>query len=248
MTHVRVPTHDQTEDHGGPAQINLRTGTEGHRHCLMVGNSLTHFQSMPAMLSRLLSAADDQPWVVSSVTRGGATLDWHRRMGYADDLLNSGLRIDALTIQDQSRRPAHFPAESQADIEHYITLAEQHGAQPIGYLTWDIIDEPTLVPTMQQTFQAAVQDTRARIAWAGTLWDAIRQEQPELKLHVVDGKHPTVVGSLLAALSLCHALVGRLPDRLPAMLAAGGYQELPISRDQAELLRQFAQRHLDGRE
>jgi hypothetical protein len=243
---LALPQHPDRIDHGGPAQINLRTGTAGHRHCLMIGNSLTHFQSMPAMLRRLLSAADDQPWVVSSITRGGATLAWHRAMGYADRALNNGYRFDAVTIQDQSRRPAQFALESEADFRHFIQCAQDNQAVPVAYLTWNLMNEPPLLGAMQATLAPAVDGTAGRVAPAGPLWEEVRRAYPDMALHLPDNKHPTVAGSFLAALALCYSICGRLPEEIPAMLAAGGYQELPLTPEVQVALLAIAQRTCDS--
>lgn len=237
---IALPQAPRGAAHGKPVRVQLRLGGLGdERHVLLIGNSLTHFHTMPYMLETLLGAATGANWVCSSVTRGGATLAWHRAHGYAERVLATAGpgAFDAVVVQDQSRRPAQHPAASAADFAFFFDYAARMQARPIGYLSWNLRDEPTHVHQMRATLDAAAAASGATVAPAGEHWEAVGSALPHLERYEPDGKHPTAIGSLIAAASLCQAIAGVCPTALPPKIAAGGYQDLAIDpADAAQIL------------
>lgn len=191
---------------------------------LMVGNSLTHLNVMPKMLEKLLSHSDDQTWRISAIARGGATLDWHIQQGVVESTIRS-LTWHGIIFQDQSLRPRLEPEASRADLE---TLTHFSGDTPtMAYATWDLVDGPENTwQGIENAFSAQSEHLPSRkIGRAGRVWDHLKSLHPQVQLRREDGKHPTELVSLLAAMALCHGWTGRLPPQQPPEMAAGGYGE-----------------------
>lgn len=240
---MKLPDIPPSAEHGAPARIQLRlSGLGDEKHCLLMGNSLTHFNYMPQMLEKLLCASTGETWVCSSITRGGATLRWHRQMRYVDKVLEtSPTPFDVVVIQDQSRRPAADADASAEDFSYWIEKAENSGAQALLYQTWNLCGQPPLIETFMDTLRRAANGTHAVIAPVGDAWDVLLETLPESSLYREDGKHPKALGSLIAAVILCYKICGSIPETCPDGMLAGGYEELSLPDGFWEKLRSFTQ-------
>jgi len=226
---IELPDIPPSADHGASTRIQLRlSGLGPEKRCLLVGNSLTHFNHMPHMLEKLLLAATGETWVCSSITRGGATLDWHRRMNYAGQVLATSPAFDAVVLQDQSRRPADDAEASAQDFGYWSEQAGRTGARVVLYQTWDLIGEPSRLTQFRRTLEGVCHTHDAVMAPVGEVWQQMRSTTPDSMLYREDGKHPKAPGSLIAAVVLCRTLCGRLPDTCPSGMLAGGYEELNL--------------------
>jgi hypothetical protein len=188
---------------------------ENTKQCLLIGNSLTAFNMMPHMLEKFLFAATGQLWLGSNVTRGGASLDWHRESGHADRALETLSPIDVVILQAQSRRPAQDSEASEADFTYWTKAAESKGARVLLYLTWNLLNEAPILATMQGTLSRVTGQTSAEITPVGHVWEKFRKDFPEVALYREDGKHPSAIGSLLVAAVLCQSIAGTLPQNAP---------------------------------
>ncbi|GEM_PF-2833627 len=226
---IELPDIVPSSDHGAAVRIQLRlSGLGNEKRCLLVGNSLTHFNHMPHMLEKLLQAATGDNWVCSSITRGGATLAWHRKTNYAGQVLDTTPVFDVVVFQDQSRRPAKEPEASAEDFIYWSEKASATGAKVLFYQTWDILNEPPMIDTFRQTLKTANTSQQATIAPAGEIWAQMLNHTPADLLYREDGKHPKAPGSLITAAVLCQTLCGNLPETCPAGMLAGGYEEMQL--------------------
>ncbi len=238
---IELPDIPPSPDHGAAVRIQLRlSGLGPEKRCLLVGNSLTHFNTMPHMLERLLQSSTGENWVCSSITRGGATLAWHRKMNYAGQVLDTAPAFDAVVFQDQSRRPAKEPEASAEDFGYWAEKASATGAKVLFYQTWDILKEPSMIDTFRQTLETACRSQHADIAPAGEVWGKMLDHSPADLLYRQDGKHPKALGSLIAAAVLCKTLCASLPETCPGGMLAGGYEELELPEGFWEKLKAYS--------
>ena len=192
-----------------------RSDRPSHR-VLFVGNSLTYYNDMPTMVSRLAEADPGAKRLVAvSFTRPGWTLQQAAHDEKLERLLGD-IRWDFVVLQEQSGLASSSPAEIEVGSMPAATrlhhLSTRAGARTIVYMTWPWRYEGDLAD--QLGLPAAP---------VGPAWEEARRRRPGLDLLDDDGHHPNVAGSYLAACVLYELLTGRDPKR--STFTAGLAQE-----------------------
>jgi hypothetical protein len=199
---------------------------------MFVGNSFFYYNNgMPGHVSLLEKAADPEhktDYRATMVTIGGSGFDWHdmesyfrpKAVGYYafDDQNNvvfakPGKLWDAAVMMDCSQCPIHPQLKSvfteYAKKNSEITRA--HGAVPILFMSWAYEDKPEMTAQLAEAYTIAGNDNNALVIPAGLAFARLRAKQPELGLYQPDKRHPTLVGTYLAACVTFTALTGRSP-------------------------------------
>lgn len=182
---------------------------------LMVGNSLTSANDMPATLAALIDAN------VSAITRGGARL-----AEFSNPKTKTGARvagalaidsIDVVVMQDMSHLAATNPAAHLRSVLAMSELARAHGATPVLYGTWGYragcprleklgIDDVRMRELMSEGSRRAAE--AAGIALVDTAAIVASMDDAD-GLYAPDGIHPSEAGSLLIARSIARAIQGK---------------------------------------
>ena len=105
---------------------------------LFVGNSLTYFNDMPAMIRELAAAGGQLPFVSVQETPGGCTLEQHWASGRAVRLLDEA-RWNYVVLQEQSQRPSWSKLRARQMYPYarlFCTRIREAGANPVFFLTW----------------------------------------------------------------------------------------------------------------
>jgi len=107
---------------------------------LFVGNSLTYYNDMPDMVSRLADAdPDGKPLFAVSFTRPGWTLHQAAHDAKLERLLGD-IRWDFVVLQEQSGLASASPTEIESKSVPAATrlchLSTRAGARTIVYMTW----------------------------------------------------------------------------------------------------------------
>lgn len=189
---------------------------------LFVGNSFTFRNDLPRLVHRLASAG--HPIYAVSYTAPG----WRLKQAAHDDRLASLLhdvRWDVVVLQEQSEIPS-LPAEVRArELDPYAEeLHEQItavGARTVLFLTWgyregdrrNVPDDTFTAMQMRlgRGYSDVAAELRASIAPVGLAWIDALAERPQLELWAGDGKHPSRLGSYLAACVFYAVLTGKDP-------------------------------------
>ena len=190
---------------------------------LFVGNSFTSQNSMPALVRRL--AADDEgavPIYAVQYVAGGWTLREAARDRKLGRLL--ALRWDFVVLQEQSQIPS-LPGERLRDF--FPAVASLHariragGARTVLFMTWGYEDGDSanfdhdsyaaMQSRLADGYQGAGGQLPAHVAPVGLAWAEALRRDPGLDLWADDGKHPSRIGSYLAACVLYRTLTGRDP-------------------------------------
>ena len=183
----------------------------GEARILFVGNSLTHGNDLPRMVSEL-SASAGLRWEVHSVIIGGASLEDHLAEGTAPEQL-ADQPWDFVVVQ---QGPSTLP-ESRANLRRgaaaFRPLVERAGARMALYMVWP--DSTWSADRFVQDFDRvrdsyalAASDVRGQFLPAGEAWRMAWARDPDFKLYGPDSFHPSPEGTYLAALTIVAGLSG----------------------------------------
>lgn len=215
---------------------------------VFVGNSLTHYHDLPAMV-RALGAAESKPRPITTVmlAPGGYSLQqhWQNEGAEAPRTVLQRQPADFVVLQEQSRQPIEAPQRMADFAAKFAALAKERKVVPVWYETWARAAEPDTQAALSAGYADAHRRHGGLLAPVGSAWQhALRQAKPA-PLHSEDGIHPTPAGSYLAALvlhaTMCGGEVGKAPDRLVEEAADGKERVLvELSAEQGAQLRAAA--------
>lgn len=195
------------------------------KNILFIGNSYTYVNDLPSVFAEV-AAAQGLSVTVSSVTKGGWTLEKH-----ASPADECGARVvaafaenkyDYVILQEQSYRPiVKFDLFATA-VHTLATMARQNGAQPILYATWGRAEGCPLLAELSLTsaeMTDALADAYTKVgatedipvAYVGRAWKAASGAD----LYHPDLSHPAPAGTYLAALTLIAKIFAVDPVQIP---------------------------------
>lgn len=174
---------------------------------LLLGNSYTTYNGLPALLAQL-GDASRTPLDVEVAAQGGATLDVHWSGGAAERI---GEGFDAVVVQGQSLEWTQ--PDFDEDAQRFADAINSAGARGVWYAHWarrdielDARRGTTLIEEAYGRAAALHDDEVARVGEAFLIANVL---QPDIALIGADRSHPTPAGSLLAACVIYQAITGR---------------------------------------
>lgn len=172
---------------------------------LFIGNSYTYVNELPALVAQLLAPRGIR-LEHESVTPGGATLEKQWKDGKALAAIQNG-KWDFVVLQEQSMRPfrnreAMFSAAKSLHAE--IAKA---GAKTLLYETWAAKAVPDEQSKLTDAYDTLGRELGATVVPAGEAWK--RGIAAGLELHGSDGRHPSRLGSYLAACVFARVISGQ---------------------------------------
>jgi hypothetical protein len=186
--------------------LELARSDRPGRRVLFVGNSLTYYNDMPDMVSRL--AEEDpgaRPLYAVSFTRPGWALQNAARDAKLRRLIDE-VHWDALVLQEHSGLASSSPSEVGAYSVPYAMqlqhMAAAQGARTVVFMSWSTRHVNDLGDQLG-----------VPVAPFGAAWDEALRRRPGIDLLADDGRHPNKAGSYLAASVLYGTLTGRSPTR-----------------------------------
>lgn len=182
---------------------------------LMIGNSLTYANDLPAMLEAMVNSTGTVRLHVESVTAPGASLEDHLQTGAAVRALKNS-HWDFVVLQ---QGPSSLP-ESRLNLVQESTLFAKYiraaGATPALFMVWPEEERAYAFDRVRESYLAAAVNVKGKFFPAGEAWRAAWRRKPKLELYGPDRFHPSVEGTYLAALvmagMLCHCPASRLPS------------------------------------
>ena len=180
---------------------------EDHLAVLFIGNSLTYWNDMPAMLARLLDAQGAGPVTVHSSSFPNYGLQDHWEDPRTREALARG-GWDVVVLQQgpsaTEGRPSllDFSARFAAEIR-------AGGATPALYMVWPSAARAFDFDGVSESYQRAAESVDGLLFPAGEAWRAAWRADSALALYGADGFHPSSLGSYLAALVISEQLSGR---------------------------------------
>ena len=212
---VRVPIDPAKGTYRLALNGNYATRTEARaprdRHVISVlflGNSLTYFNGMPRITSRIASR-EARPLLVDFVTQSGADLE---DLWYRTDALKRIWQShwDYVILQERSGRAAMDRGEAfHRDLQMFADQARRSGATPVLFMTW--------YPGNEAFFRAAAKRANVVLMPVGLAW---KQEFDW------DGTHPNLFGSYLVACTAYSLIYNK-----PALGAPFEFRDLAVRNE-----------------
>ena len=181
---------------------------------LFVGNSLTYYHDMPAIMIGLIQQEQpDRPLKVAMVTGPGARLHDHYHSGKLKEVLQKDGPWDWVVLQEKGGLPLAQPEEVQRDTLLLARQVRERGARPILYVDWM---NPPISEGTDYGYHVIARRLRIDVVPVSDIWHGMRKELPDCELLRADGIHPNFVGSYVVAYVCASTFLGKAPENLPA--------------------------------
>ncbi|MBY0265989.1 MAG: hypothetical protein K2W84_06215 [Burkholderiales bacterium] len=184
------------------------------KRVLFVGNSYLYYNNSMHNHVRMLAVAADpaaaKAFEYKSATIGGATLDHHNmdhltapgRIGVKEPfelVIMHGNSTDGLA---DARRSAF-----RATAVEYSKLIQSRGAKVALYMTPahtkpSRAAAPDMMAKTADLYVSVGNEINALVIPSGLAFEEAYRRRPDIKLHIHDGSHPTLIGTYLAACTI----------------------------------------------
>ena len=205
---------------------------------LFIGNSLTYFNEMPDIVAAIsLGAGDDPPLRVAMVAYPNYGLEEHWDRGDALDAIDEG-GWDVVVLQ---QGPSTLPESRAHLVEWSGRFAERiraAGARPALLSVWPTDGTEAGYDSVLASYGAAAEAVDGILIPAGEAWREALARDPDLTLTIVDGFHPSLLGSVIAAYAVWHAITGRSPIGLSPEIESPDVERITMSAELAALVQQ----------
>lgn len=183
---------------------------------LMVGNSLTYTNNLPALL-RAVGASQGTRITTETYASPGGSLAERWRDGHAADALRAR-KFDVVVLQEMGGKiagclatPDQRKAPCAASVHAYTafaSLANAGGAKTLVFTTWGPDDR--WQGRLNRSARTIADKSSASVFNAAGALRALRKVEPEVALFP-DGTHPSTQASLMLALALYQDITGIAP-------------------------------------
>jgi hypothetical protein len=205
---------------------------------LFIGNSLTYFNDMPLIVAAIsLGAGDEPPLRVGMIAFPNLSLEDHWNRGDALDAIDEG-GWDVVVLQ---QGPSTLPASRDHLVEWAGRFAERIravGAEPALLSVWPTDGTEAGYDATLASYLAAAEAVDGILIPAGEAWREALETDSDLTLTIIDGFHPSLLGSVIAAYSTWHAITGRSPVGLPPEIESPDVERITLAPELAALVQQ----------
>ena len=187
---------------------------------LFIGNSFTFYWNLPSIVQAMANSSDLNIEIYQS-TAGGASLKqhWMGDKNLKTRALINNNKYDAIVLQDYSTNPLLNTVESLDYFSRFIELANNKNIKSILYGTWMF----PAIPYKNSYGKDPIIDNlkpisrkyNTPIAPVGTAFRLFQKSFPGISLYTSDNKHPSPVGSYLAACIFYRVITGEKTKGLP---------------------------------
>jgi hypothetical protein len=185
---------------------------------LFVGNSFTFYWNLPSLVESMAMEKGIKLDIYQS-TAGSATLKdhWEGQRGLSTKKVIANNDFRTIILQEHSSSPLLKPAESKDYFIRFIKLVKEKKSEVILYGTWMYPAKPLIgksfigVDPIQEALRPISIKTGSRIAPVGTAFRLFQKEHPEISIYTSDNKHPSAVGTYLAACVFFKMITGESP-------------------------------------
>lgn len=215
------------------AQTRLKRtdlGAEPVEAALWVGNSFFYYNnSMHGHVGQLLKAGDPASRArATSVTISGSGIDWHDVASYlrpngvgrysfvGDNQIvfnKAGRQFDTVILMDCSQCPIHPQLKSvfHEYVKKDSDIITASGARMVLFMSWAYKDKPEMTAQLAEQYTLAANANDALVIPAGLAFARAIAQRPELELYQADKRHPTLLGTYLAACTTYAAVYKKSP-------------------------------------
>ena len=207
---------------------------------LFIGNSLTAYNHLPAIVEALAKAGGQPALDWKSVLLPGTSLEDQWRDGQARKAIGQG-PWDYIVLQ---QGPSALDESRRSLLDYVGRFAKEIravGARPAIYMVWPSSSRTSDFDDVSQSYRMAARQVDGLLFPVGEAWRAAWKRDAQLALYSPDGLHPTPAGSYLAALVMYGQLYGKSPVGLPGRLALSAGGAIDVPEAQAKLLQESAE-------
>lgn len=224
--------------HYGSSSPQQRDANQAVR-VLFIGNSLTYSNDLPSIVEALAETAGRKRPAFKAIVFGGYSLEDHWTQGEARREI-SRAKWDIVVLQ---QGPSASTEGRLSLLEYTRRFSEEirrSGAKTALYMVWPSVERAQDFDRVSESYQMAAKEIDGLLFPAGEAWRMAWRRDPDLKLYSMDGLHPTIMGSYLAALVIYEQLYGQAFKGTPHRLKLRSGTEIEIPREQARLLEEAA--------
>jgi hypothetical protein len=182
---------------------------------LFVGNSYIYFENLPQIIS-IISEGTKVKLVTKKSTIGAAKLSqhWKSERGLkTKEMIRNG-NFDIVVLQEQSMGTIVEPDSVLKYTKLFCDYIKKYGAKPYLYLTWAREKVPQYQEIISKIQLQAATENDVKIVPVGKAWALAKQLRPDIELYILDGSHPTYIGTFLTACVFVSTILGELPAKL----------------------------------
>lgn len=208
----------------------LESGAGNPASALFAGNSFFYYNnSMHGHVSNLVRSGDPAYRFRSvSATISGSGFDWHDMESYFRPNALSSYSFDARNnivfnklerlfdvaiMMDCSQCPIH--PELKTVFRDYAKkntdTVRKNGGKPVFFMSWAYADMPEMTAQLADAYTQAGNDFDAFVIPAGLAFARSKTQRPDLNLYIADLRHPSMMGTYLAACTTYAALFKKSP-------------------------------------
>ena len=152
-------------------------------------------------------------------TAGGATLKdhWEGKRGLESKKVLREHVFSTIILQDHSTSPLLKTNESKEYFNRFIKLINKKKSEVILYGTWTYPASPLIgksfigADPIQYVLKPIADQSNSRMAPVGTAFRLFQDKHSEISVFTSDNKHPSAVGTYLAACVFFKMLTGESP-------------------------------------
>ena len=208
----------------------LESGVPNPGSALYVGNSFFYYNnSLHGHVTLLNRSAEGSRALRSvSVTISGSGFDWHDMESYFRPKALSSYSFDpnnkivfnkldrlfdVAIMMDCSQCPIHPDLKSVFTdfAKKSSEIVRRHGTKPVFFMSWAYADAPQMTQQLSDAYTQAANDNDAFVIPAGLAFARSLSLRPDLGLTIADKRHPTLMGTYLAACTTYAALFKKSP-------------------------------------
>ena len=186
---------------------------------------------MPGHVGQLMTASGAKGLRSTSATISGSGINWHdveahfkpggvASYSFAGDnevkFNTFDKPFDGVMMMDCSQCPVHPKLQSifyEYAGKHSAT-ARKYGAAPILFMSWAYQDKPEMTAQLAAEYVKAGKQNNAVVVPAGLAFANAIAARPDLNLYVADKRHPSLMGTYLAACTVVASVYKTNPKGL----------------------------------
>jgi hypothetical protein len=190
VLYVAVPAYSQASG-SRPSSPPLRV--------LFIGNSYTYYNNMTALVAAFASAdLESRPVDSQSQVVGGASLESLWGLSKTRQMIDAG-GWDFVVLQEQSSLPIESPERMLKFGRRFDSRIKNVGAKTVLFVTWSRRGQQGTQQWIDSAYAKLTASTGAIVAPVGPAWRIALAGDPKMPLYDLDGHHPSILGSYIAA-------------------------------------------------
>lgn len=209
-----------------PVQSSAQATTTREYHVLMVGNSLTYTNNLPALL-RAVGVSQGTPIITETYAAPGGILAERIKDGHVLAALERR-KFDVVILQEQAGKLAacmamaldQRTAPCAASVRAYTQvaqLASKQGTRTLIFATWG--PDERWQGRLQRSTRMIAEKSSATVFNAAGVLLSLKKANPDANIFP-DGTHPSTQASLMLAVALYREITGVTPVARDLRIAA----------------------------